>query len=186
MTSEYGGMKILRLFRLGLPWAALAVVIFGIGAALGWAILGSPTQRLDTSRIIYGQPVQLMHDQMHYRTMSGLVPTLVDGTHPAAEVPVGFHNFRKLSASQVASWSFEVVNSGDADLIISSGFTTCGCTTAELSTATIPPGKSSLVTITFDASHATVGSVIRRGVILETNDPQQPQVELWVQASIVK
>ena len=69
-------------------------------------------------------------------------------------------------------------------LVISSGYTTCGCTTAELSTAEIPVDKSGLVTVYFDPQHASPGSVVRRGVILETNDPQKPQIEIWIQASV--
>jgi len=175
---------IRRWMNGSLPWVALALLIFGAGAAIGWALLGSPAQRLTTDRIVYSEPVQLMHDQMHYRMMGVALTTPAAGTSPAAELPVRFHNFGTVKQSQVASWSFEIANRGNASLVISSGYTTCGCTTAELSTAEIPADKSGLVTVYFDPQHASPGSVVRRGVILETNDPQRPQIEIWIQATV--
>lgn len=169
-----------------LPWVALALVIFGVGAAIGWSLLGLPAQRFDSDRIVYSEPVQLMHDQMHYRMMGAVLTSPTAGTSPDVDVPVSFHNFGTVKQSQVASWSFEIANRGTAALVISSGYTTCGCTTAELSTAEIPADKSGLVTVYFDPQHASLGSVVRRGVILETNDPQKPQIELWIQASVGK
>jgi hypothetical protein len=42
-----------------------------------------------------------------------------------------------------------------------------------------------MVTVRFDAGvHNLSGQTIRRGLILETNDPQYPNVEFWVQATI--
>jgi len=180
--SSFTGTR--RFLRSPLLWAALALVIFSVGAAIGWAWLGSPAQRVDSDRIVYNEPVQLMHDQMHYRMMGAVLTTPAAGTHPDADLPVSFHNFGTVKQSQVASWSFEIANRGTAALVISSGYTTCGCTTAELSTAEIPVDKSGLVTVYFDPQHASPGSVVRRGIILETNDPQKPQIEIWIQASV--
>lgn len=184
MTAEKERKDLPQVLRRSLPWSALALVMFVAGAALGWSLLGTPVQRLDKSQFVFDQPVQLMHNQMHYRMMSGSVATPVTGAQPTAAVPMAFHDFGRVNTTQVASWSFEISNTGDADLRISSGYTTCGCTTAELSTAVIPPGKSGLVTIQFDPRQIPSGSVVRRGAILETNDPQKPQVELWIQASV--
>ena len=165
-------------------WVALALLIFGAGAAIGWALLGSPAQRIDSDRIVYSEPVQLLHDQMHFRMMGAALTTPAADTSPEADLPVSFHNFGTVKQTQVASWSFEIANRGDAALVISSGYTTCGCTTAELSTAEIPVDKSGLVTVYFDPQQTTSGSVVRRGVILETNDPKKPQIEIWIQASV--
>jgi hypothetical protein len=182
--SPFTGIR--RFLSGSLPWAALALLVFGVGAALGWSLLGSPAQRSNPDRFVYNEPVQLMHDQMHYRMTSGTIPTQSSENAPDINLPVTFHNFGAVKQSQVASWDFEIANRGNAMLVISSGYTTCGCTTAELSSADIPPGKSGLVTVYFDPQQASPGTVVRRGVILETNDPQHPQVEFWVQASVEK
>jgi hypothetical protein len=64
-------------------------------------------------------------------------------------------------------------------------YTTCGCTTAELSGSVIPAGKLALVAVEYDPRlHSSAGTTVRRGVILETNDPEQSQVELWIQVEI--
>lgn len=80
---------------------------------------------------------------------------------------------------------FYLRNEGSADLLIERAYTTCGCTTAEISASVIPPGKAARITVTFDAGyHPLRGVTVRRGLILESSDPLHPQIELWVQASI--
>ena len=83
------------------------------------------------------------------------------------------------------TYTFLVRNNGDAPLTISRAYTTCGCTTAEVSADIIPPGKAVSVELRLDAGfHDSAGQTVRRGVILENNDPDQPQTELWVQAEV--
>jgi hypothetical protein len=49
----------------------------------------------------------------------------------------------------------------------------------------IPPGKVVLVTLRFDAGfHDTAGQTVRRGIIIENNDPDRSSAEIWVQASV--
>ena len=41
------------------------------------------------------------------------------------------------------------------------------------------------VTVQFDPSvHNLRGQTVRRGVIVETNDPQNPSVDFWIQATV--
>ena len=89
-------------------------------------------------------------------------------------------------AQDVVERTFIVRNVGEAPLTISRVYTTCGCTTAEVSASMIPPGKVATINIIFDAGfHAdAAGQTVRRGVIIENNDPNQPKAEIWVQASI--
>ena len=106
---------------------------------------------------------------------------------PSAEMLERFHDFGTLSGSQQVSHSFVLENHGYADLVVTQAYTTCGCTTAEISASVIPPGKAGLVTVYLNPMQA-VGNyaAIRRGIILETNDPKQPQIEIWIQASLGK
>ena len=70
-------------------------------------------------------------------------------------------------------------------MTISRAYTTCACTTAEISSEVIPPGKAVSVDLVFDAGfHDAAGQTVRRGIILENNDPDQPQAEFWVQADV--
>jgi hypothetical protein len=76
------------------------------------------------------------------------------------------------------------INRGSADLIIRRAYTTCGCTTAKVSGSIISAGKAALVVQYDPRLHGAPGTTVCRGVILETNDPEQAQFELWVQAEI--
>jgi hypothetical protein len=41
------------------------------------------------------------------------------------------------------------------------------------------------MTVHFDAKvHPLSGQTVRRGVMLETNDPHNPELEFWIQAAI--
>jgi hypothetical protein len=80
--------------------------------------------------------------------------------------------------------TFPIQNRGDKPLIISNVVTSCGCTTAELTSSVIPPGQRADLVVTFDpAFHETSGPVTRL-VWLETNDPAMPVVELRMDANV--
>lgn len=143
-------------------------------------------QRVDSREIVFSQPMQIIHNQMHSRMAGTWSPVSSPGQQPAAVVPVRFHDFGNVKNSDLVSRTFEIENQGEASLEISSGYTTCGCTSAALSAAVIPPGKSGLVTVTFDGRNLPAGTRVRRGVILETNDPQHPQLEIWIQALVTQ
>ncbi|MHB0922763.1 MAG: DUF1573 domain-containing protein [Bellilinea sp.] len=175
-----------RLMRSPILLAALVLILVGAGAALGWSLLGSPTQRFDSHQIVFGQPMFILHNQMHYGMVKTNFTTMAPEKSPKAVLPVKFYDFGNVKQSEITSRAFEIANQGSSPLVISSSFTTCSCTTAELSTAVIPPGKSGLVTIFFDGQNSTPGTKIRRGVIFETNDPSHPQVEIWIQAFITQ
>lgn len=182
--SEFTG--IWRVKRHPILLAALALVLFGAGAALGWSLLGAPLQRIDFREVIFSQPMRIMHNQMHFRSAGSSLPTSDTGQSPAAVIPVKFYDFGNVNRTQTVSRAFEIENRGEAPLVISSSYTTCGCTTAELSASVIPPGKSALVTVTFDGRMSEAGAKVLRGVIFETNDPQHPQLEIWIQASVIE
>ncbi len=81
--------------------------------------------------------------------------------------------------------TYVLKNTGEAPLTISRIYTTCGCTTAELTARVIPPGKSALLRLIFDAGfHDTRGQQVKRGIIIENNDPTHSQAEVWAEASV--
>jgi hypothetical protein len=85
----------------------------------------------------------------------------------------------------VVTYDFAITNLGEAPLTISRVYTTCGCTTADFTATVIPPGKVSIVTMRLDAGfHDVRGQTVRRGIIIENNDPKSPQVEIWTQATV--
>ncbi len=108
-----------------------------------------------------------------------------DGPQPRLIKSEEFINVGSVGPAEVVRLELLLANSGEAPLTISRAFTTCGCTTAEISSAVIPPGMVSEVTLVFDAGyHDTRGQVVRRGLILESNDPRRSVQEIWLRASV--
>jgi hypothetical protein len=132
--------------------------------------------------IVYGQPVHAVHEMGE----GPAIPFLPrDRAQPAIAVSEKTYDFGSIGPTDVVERGFVIFNTGDAPLTISRAYTTCGCTTAHISASLIPPGKVAEVTLTFDAGfHDTAGQTIRRGLIIENNDPHQPQAEYWIQASV--
>ncbi|HSM56189.1 MAG TPA: DUF1573 domain-containing protein [Candidatus Sulfomarinibacteraceae bacterium] len=95
------------------------------------------------------------------------------------------YDFGRIGPQDVVEHTVIVHNDGQAPLTISRAYTTCGCTVAEFSASVIPPGKVATVRVIFDAGfHDTAGQTVRRGIIIENNDPNQSQAEIWVQAAV--
>ena len=80
-----------------------------------------------------------------------------------------------------------VRNSGKADLVVDTVTTTCGCTTANLDSMTIPAGGTATLHIEFDsgAHGPDLTGQIMRQVILISNDPEQPEATIEFVANIL-
>jgi len=169
----------------------LSVVAIAAGAGLIIAAIvslrgGSSTPASSFSYgpedISYESPVQAEHE-MEAGPPIPFLPK--DGPQPQVELDEVFHDFGSIGATEVVTREFAIKNTGEAPLTISRAYTTCGCTTADFTSTVIPPGMVSLVTLHFDAGfHDTAGQTVRRGIIIENNDPDQPQAEFWVEASV--
>lgn len=107
------------------------------------------------------------------------------GPQPQIVANEDFVDVGSVGPTEVVSLDFIIANTGEAPLTISRAYTTCGCTTAEISSAVIPPGEVAEITLIFDAGyHDTRGQVVRRGLIIENNDPERSIQEIWLQASV--
>jgi hypothetical protein len=104
---------------------------------------------------------------------------------PKIEIPEDNYNFGLIGPQDVVEHEFIIRNVGDAPLTISRAYTTCGCTKAEVSARVIQPGQVATVRLIFDAGfHDTAGQTVRRGLIIENNDPNQSEAEIWTQAAV--
>jgi hypothetical protein len=77
---------------------------------------------------------------------------------------------------------FTIRNFGDAALLIESVSTTCGCTAALPEARRIEPGGATPLRVTFETRRYS-GRVERR-VLVRSNDPKTPLVELRVRAKV--
>jgi len=169
--------------------ALIGLILLGfaaLGFVLGWTMLGLPHQRINLNRVVVDIPMQILHTPYRFTQSEDTEFSQPSGKTARASVPVDFFDFNNIKRSEIAAHTFEIVNDGNGDLLITSGSSTCPCVLAEVSSSRIPPKKSALVTIFLDPALAASGTDVRRGIILETNDPQNPKIELWVQAAIIQ
>lgn len=62
------------------------------------------------------------------------------------------HDFGKVSEGPLATYSFEVTNTGTAPVVISNAAASCGCTTPEWSKDPIMPGAKSVIKVGYNTS----------------------------------
>ncbi len=176
--------------RRSQQWGPLLLIGVGLAllAFLGWQYLGSGSgntaqAKYDPNDVVYDQPMHGVHEMEPSTEPPPFLPK--DGPQPRIEIPVRFLDLGEVPPSAEPEVTFVIRNTGDAPLTISRMYTTCGCTTADLTSSVIPPGKVALLTVRFDADYHDVrGETVRRGVILENNDRSQPQAEVWIQVKV--
>ncbi|MDZ7739391.1 MAG: DUF1573 domain-containing protein [Bacteroidales bacterium] len=92
------------------------------------------------------------------------------------------HDFGKISEGELVACVFKFENKGDADLLISSATTSCGCTVPEFDDSPVPPGGSGHVEVVFD-------SAFRHGIQNKTitirSNAKRPVVILKIKAEVI-
>jgi hypothetical protein len=103
---------------------------------------------------------------------------------PRVDLPTTRHDFGRIAGRPDVAHIFAVQNRGTEDLEIWNLVTSCGCTTAELSSSVIPPGQRADLTVVFDPDfHKTAGETVRL-VWFATNDPTKPWIEVRIEADV--
>ena len=161
---------------------ALLVLAGSLYAYFSGSQIATAAPDYEPADIVYDRPIHAIHEMGE----SPPIPFLPrDQAQPAIVVSEKSYDFGSIGLTDVVERSFVLFNTGDAPLTISRAYTTCGCTTADISASFIPPGKVATVTLTFDAGfHDAAGQTVRRGLIIENNDPRMSQAEIWIQASV--
>ncbi len=132
--------------------------------------------------LVYDNPISAIHEMGPSPGVRFLPP---DQPQPRIVVPAGVYDFGSLGPKDIVKKTFVIRNLGAAPLVISRAYTTCGCTTAEITARVIPPGKAVLATLKFDAGfHDARGKRVQRGLIIESNDSRMWKAELWTRAAI--
>lgn len=109
-----------------------------------------------------------------------------DASTPKVDIPTTNFDLGKIEPSSTVAVVYSIQNVGTENLVLSNLVTSCGCTTAELSTSIIPPGQRADLKVVFDPGfHLTIGPVTRL-VWMMTNDPTQPWIELTLNADVLE
>jgi Protein of unknown function (DUF1573) len=90
-------------------------------------------------------------------------------------------DFGTVPKGQKINYSFEVKNTGTADLEIIAAKPTCGCTVADFDKI-IKPGATGKVTAAVDT--VSFAGPISKSVTIETNDPNTPTAQLTISAIV--
>lgn len=90
-------------------------------------------------------------------------------------------DFGTVPKGEKITYSFQVKNTGTADLEIIAAKPTCGCTVADFDKI-IKPGATGKVTANVDT--ANFAGPISKSVTLETNDPNTPTAQVTIAATV--
>ncbi len=101
---------------------------------------------------------------------------------PVAVIPAPRFDFGAVVDGKVVTHAFTVQNQGNEILRIEDVRTGCGCTTAEF-TRVIPPGAEGRIVLRLDTQDEG-GSLLRRTVVVVTNDPARPRMELVLDGKV--
>ncbi|GJM42723.1 MAG: hypothetical protein DHS20C20_30050 [Ardenticatenaceae bacterium] len=170
-------------------WKSLALLLVGV-LLLGAGLVAYTYSPPSASASLEYHPDDVAHDQpflaIHEMEEGPPIPFLpANQAQPKIQIPEKNFDFGNIGPRDVVEREFIIRNVGDAPLTISRAYTTCGCTEAEISASVIPPGQVATIKLIFDAGfHDTAGQTVRRGLIIENNDPEQSQAEIWVQAAV--
>lgn len=70
-------------------------------------------------------------------------------------------------------------NLGDAPLKVEAISTSCGCTTATLSSMTVPPGGQAMLHVEYDSNaHESDKGALERYVFISSDDPDESDMQL--------
>jgi len=131
-------------------------------------------------------PISGFHDMNHLPGAPVPTQTVTEGASRAkVDLPVSRWDWGTIPKTPPVRQIFPIQNTGDKPLLIASVVTSCGCTTADLTSSVIPPGQRADLVVTFDPNYHEASGPVTRLVWLETNDPEMPLVELRADANVV-
>jgi len=101
---------------------------------------------------------------------------------PKAVVAEKVYDFGLLDPHVTVNHSFTVSNLGDADLLLTTGETSCKCTVGDLGSPIVPPGTSTEVTLTWNTGYQS--AKYTQFASIHTNDPNVSSIQLSVSGTI--
>ena len=102
-------------------------------------------------------------------------------TAPKIEVVPETKDVGTIAKGQVIDATFVIKNSGGSDLIVSDARPSCGCTVASFDKVIKPGGEGKVVS---SVDTKTFSGPISKSIVLVSNDPDRPQMNLFVKANV--
>jgi hypothetical protein len=131
---------------------------------------------------------QMSRFKLKYSLMAGALALGVEVLQVSAAGPkIAFeksvYDFGRISQPQSVNGVFAFQNTGDAPLILEKPTTSCGCAVASVEPESVPPGQKGEIRFTLDMP--SVRSVLNKHIIVTSNDPKNPRIELTIKAEYV-
>lgn len=101
---------------------------------------------------------------------------------PRAVVEPASFDFGPARPDRTLSTQFTIRNHGDAVLVLGPVASDCSCAAAWLGDSRVEPGASTALRVSLQTRKAR--GALERKVLVRTNDPKQPQLELRVRAEV--
>lgn len=107
---------------------------------------------------------------------------VTEGPLPKAIAVRTEYNFGRMALGSKSKTTFEIRNEGEGELQLQAGEPTCQCTLFELSTETVAPGETSILTVSWDAK--IVNAMFQHGGPVYTNDPEREALRFVVMGKV--
>ena len=101
---------------------------------------------------------------------------------PRIRVEPESFDFGKALPGKTLRKDFTIRNFGEAELVIESISTTCGCTAALSAQRRVAPGGRTALRVTFETR--SYSGTVERQVLVRSNDPKTPLVQVRVSATV--
>jgi HYDIN/CFA65/VesB family protein len=101
---------------------------------------------------------------------------------PRIVVEPGSFDFGSVKVGKQVQKEFLIRNHGSLELVLDV-VSDCNCTAALPDSKTVKPGGSTPLRVTFTASDVT--GRVQKSVIVKSNDPARPAVEVKIEATVV-
>ncbi len=171
---------------------ALIVILGGIIIVLNGQSAPANTDPMSAQNLLPltepVNPIEGWHDMENMIDPNQPTDSLpADAPQPNVAIPVSYFDFGSIPAApDNAVQTFPIENTGTEPLIINRMVTSCACTTAQLSSSVIEPGKRADLTVVFDPDFHDTEGPVKRIVWMETNDPDMPVAEVSITANVQK
>jgi Protein of unknown function (DUF1573) len=107
-------------------------------------------------------------------------PAPAGGPRIAVEPPS--FDFGKAIQNKTLQKEFSIKNYGDADLVLDSVSTSCGCTVADGYSKVVKPGASTHLNVSLQTRTST--GKLQKSVLIKSNDPTKALYELKLEATV--
>lgn len=113
-----------------------------------------------------------------------LLVAACSGGQPNIDLGAERHDFGQVAQGQVVTAAIPVHNTGNGTLQIETVSTSCGCTSASVEPASIPPGGEGVLTVRYDSGVHPDAGPVERVVFIASNDPDTPEAQVLVTAHV--